>query len=145
LIHIQDIVVGDIVLLKPGKVILCDGVFLSGNNVRCDESSATGESDAIKKLSHQECITLRDRHHTEFDPESSVGDSESTIGLQRNNSSGLDLLGHTDCYVVSGNKVIEGVGSYLVIAIGMKSFNSHIMIGLSLIPPSTRLSDRTGL
>jgi Ca2+-transporting ATPase len=34
----------------PGEVIPCDGVFLSGHNVRCNELSATGESDVIKKL-----------------------------------------------------------------------------------------------
>ena len=56
LIHVHDVVVGDVVLLEPGEVIPCDGVFLSGHNVRCDESSATGESDTIKKLSYQDCI-----------------------------------------------------------------------------------------
>jgi Ca2+-transporting ATPase len=50
LIDVHTVVVGDIVLLEPGDIISCDGVFLSGHNVRCDESCATGESDAIKKL-----------------------------------------------------------------------------------------------
>ena len=94
LVHVHNVVVGDIVLLEPGDVIPCDGVFLSGHNVRCDESSATGESDAIKKLSYQGCIALRDRRLAEFDPDSPVGDGESTSGLQRGNPSGLDLLGH---------------------------------------------------
>ncbi|KAN0105553.1 hypothetical protein V8E52_010904 [Russula decolorans] len=53
LIHVHDAVVGDIVLLEPGKVIPCNRVFLSGHNVRCDESSATGDLDAIKKLPYQ--------------------------------------------------------------------------------------------
>ncbi len=48
-IHVHQVVVGDVVLLEPGEVTPCDGVFLSGHNVQCDESSATGESDAIKK------------------------------------------------------------------------------------------------
>jgi len=34
-----------------------------------------------------------------------------------------------DCFVVSGSKVLEGVGSYVVIAVGTKSFNSRIMMG----------------
>jgi P-type Ca2+ transporter type 2C len=54
LIHIPDIVMGDVVLIKPGDVIPrnpCDRAFLSGHNVRSDESNTTGESDAIKKLS----------------------------------------------------------------------------------------------
>ena len=29
---VQDVVVGDIVLLEPGEVIPCNGVFLSGHN-----------------------------------------------------------------------------------------------------------------
>jgi len=53
LIHVHDVVMGDIVLLEPGKVTPCDGVFLSGYNVQCDESSATGKLDAVKKLPYQ--------------------------------------------------------------------------------------------
>ena len=39
---------GDIAILEPGEVVPCDGIFISGHNVKCDESGATGESDAIK-------------------------------------------------------------------------------------------------
>ena len=120
LIDIHTVVVGNIVLLEPSDIISCDGVFLSGHNIRCDESSATGESDAIKKLSYEECITLRDRHLEEFDPDSPVSDGESTSGLRRNNPSGLDLLGHTDCFIVGGSKFVEGVGSYMVISVERK-------------------------
>jgi len=51
------------------------------------------------------------------------------------NPSGLDLLGYTDCFVqvVSGSEVIEGIGPYLVIAIGPKSFNRRIMMGTSSV------------
>ena len=137
MIDIHSIVVGDVVLFEPGEIIPCDGIFLSGHNVRCDESGATGESDAIKKLSYRECIALRARRLAEFDPDtdSTAGDGESTSGSRRNvNLSGLDLLGHTDCFVVSGSKVIEGIGSYLVIAVGPKSFNGRIMMGASFVP-----------
>jgi Ca2+-transporting ATPase len=50
----------------------------------------------------------------------------------------LDLLRHTDCFVVSGSKVVEGVGSYLVTSVGTKSFNGRIMMGSSFVPPSLR-------
>jgi len=76
LIHVHDVVVGDIVLLEPGEVIPCDGVFLSGHNVRCDESSTTGKSDAIKKLPYQECIALRNKRLAKFKPNSPIGDGE---------------------------------------------------------------------
>ena len=121
-------------LLEPGEVIPCDGVFLSGHNVRCDESSATGESDAVKKLPYQECIALRNKLLAEFGPESPICNGESTRGSPRKKP-GLDLLGHTDCFVVSGSKVVEGIGTYLVISVGPKSFKGRIMMGSSLSPP----------
>ena len=62
---LQQVVVGDIALLEPGEVVPCDGIFLSGHNVKCDESGATGESDAIRKLPYADCIALRDKHFEE--------------------------------------------------------------------------------
>jgi Ca2+-transporting ATPase len=58
-------------------------VFLSGHNLRCDESSATGESDAIKKLPYRERIALRNKMPAEFEPDSPIGDGESTSGSPR--------------------------------------------------------------
>ncbi|KAL6364725.1 hypothetical protein LRP88_00697 [Fusarium phalaenopsidis] len=49
-ISIHDVLVGDVMLLEPGDVIPVDGVFIGGHNLSCDESSATGESDLIKKV-----------------------------------------------------------------------------------------------
>ncbi|KAJ7494644.1 Ca-transporting ATPase [Mycena galericulata] len=101
-VDIKQVVVGDIALLEPGEIVPCDGVFLDGHNVKCDESGATGESDAIKKLSYEECMALRNS----------------------------DAGAHTDCFVVSGSKVLEGVGRYVVVAVGTKSFNGRIMMAL---------------
>lgn len=92
---------GDIALLEPGEIIPCDGIFLSGHNVKCDESGATGESDAINKVSYSELLGLMNDH---------------------------DVV-HTDCFVISGSKVLEGVGKYVVVAVGTKSFNGRIMMG----------------
>jgi Ca2+-transporting ATPase len=96
--------------LEPGEIVPCDGVFLSGHNVKCDESGATGESDAIKKVSYEELVQL--------------------------GSEGA----HADCFMVSGSKVLEGVGRYVVVAVGTKSFNGRIMMGpLKLFIPPTDL------
>lgn len=43
-----------------------------------------------------------------------------------------DEMKHTDCFMVSGAKVLEGYGSYVVIAVGTKSFNGRIMMGTRL-------------
>jgi Ca2+-transporting ATPase len=87
----------------------CDGIFLSGHGVKCDESGATGESDAIKKVSYEE---VRERYRKALSEKSDPN------------------AGHTDCFIISGSKVLEGVGSYVVVAVGQKSFNGRIMMAL---------------
>jgi magnesium-transporting ATPase (P-type) len=56
------------------------------------ESGATGKSDAIKKLSFEERLEV----------------------LMKEDGA----LVHTDCSVVSGSKVVEGAGKYVVVGVG---------------------------
>lgn len=49
MISVYDIMVGDVLHLEAGDLIPVDGIFIQGYNLKCDESSATGESDALKK------------------------------------------------------------------------------------------------
>lgn len=114
-ISVYDILVGDIAILEPGEIVPVDGVFLRGHGVRCDESGATGESDAIKKVSYEECLAERD------------GKEESEKGFKN------------DCFLVSGGKVLEGVGEYVVIAIGPNSFNGRTLMALQGDAPPTPL------
>lgn len=107
-IDVHEVVVGDVALLEPGEIVPCDGVFLGGHNVRCDESGATGESDAIRKVDYDEAMRVHGEH----------GDEEHGPGHAG-----------ADCFVVSGAKVLEGYGSYAVIAVGPRSFNGRIMMG----------------
>ena len=116
-IDIKEVVVGDVALVEPGEIVPCDGIFLSGHNVKCDESGATGESDAIKKVSYDDCLKLS--------TEDGAGGGDK----------------HTDCFLISGSKVLEGYGSYVVIAVGTRSFNGRIMMGKRYIqPPHTCLA-----
>lgn len=109
-IDIKEVLVGDIALVEPGEILPCDGIFLSGHNVKCDESGATGESDAIKKVPYHEVMQL-------FKEATAEGKDPHML--------------HTDCFMVSGSKVLEGVGKYVVVAVGPKSFNGRIMMGQS--------------
>ena len=109
-IDVHEVVVGDIALVEPGESVPCDGVFLSGHNVKCDESGATGESDAIKKVSYEDCLK----------------------GAAEEGAGGGNTLKHTDCFLISGSKVLEGYGSYVVIAVGTRYFNGRIMMGQCL-------------
>jgi Ca2+-transporting ATPase len=48
-ISVLDLVVGDVMLLRPGEVLPCDGLYLTGFGLRCDESAATGEAYLVPK------------------------------------------------------------------------------------------------
>ncbi|GAA6028517.1 hypothetical protein JCM8097_007260 [Rhodosporidiobolus ruineniae] len=98
LMSVYDILVGDVLYIEPGEIIPVDGIYLSGHNVRCDESGATGESDAVRKASYEELAN--------------------------------DPHGKTDCFLISGSKVIEGVGRYVVTSVGRNSFHGKIMMSL---------------
>ncbi|GAB1191964.1 hypothetical protein APSETT444_001148 [Aspergillus pseudonomiae] len=54
MVHISDITVGDVLHIEPGDSPPADGVIISGHGIKCDESSATGESDHMDKASGHE-------------------------------------------------------------------------------------------
>lgn len=54
MISVFDITVGDVHYLEPGDSVPADGILISGHGIKCDESSATGESDAMKKTNGHE-------------------------------------------------------------------------------------------
>lgn len=53
----QDLVVGDILLLKQGDSVLADGRLLESVNLYIDESSLTGETCPVGKICHVVDIT----------------------------------------------------------------------------------------
>ena len=123
--------------LNPAWIFLasCDGVFLSGHNERRDESSATGESDAIKKLPYQECIALKNKRLAEFDPDSPIGDGESTSGSPRKNPSGLEMTRYEPTPSTTLLPLTTKQSVWPSKSFGPKSINSRIMMGSSLSPP----------
>jgi Ca2+-transporting ATPase len=104
MISIHDILAGDVVHMEPGDLIPADGIFISGHNVKCDESSATGESDALKKTSGERVFQLLQEGHTN--------------------------MKELDPFIVSGSKVLEGVGSYLVTSVGVNSSYGKILMAM---------------
>lgn len=102
-ISVYDVLVGDIMILEQGDVIPVDGIFISGHNVSCDESSATGESDLLKKTPSIEVFRAQEAH-------------EDTRKM--------------DPFILSGAKVSEGVGTFLVTATGVHSTYGKTMMSL---------------
>ncbi|KAE8336893.1 hypothetical protein BDV24DRAFT_141011 [Aspergillus arachidicola] len=117
-VPIFDLVVGDIVHVEPGDVIPADGVLIQGYHIRCDEASATGESDLLRKNSGDEVIDA----------------------IRRNNDTQS-----LDPFMISGSSVAEGVGSYLVIATGTNSSYGKILLTLNDDPGFTPLQTRLNI
>ncbi|EOA87048.1 plasma membrane calcium [Exserohilum turcicum] len=102
-VSVYDIFVGDVVNLEPGDMIPVDGILIQGHGIKCDESSATGESDLLKKISGDEAFKAIERH---------------------------DNLKKVDPFILSGAKVSEGVGTFLVTATGVHSSYGKTMMSL---------------
>jgi Ca2+-transporting ATPase len=119
-ISIHDVLVGDVMLLEPGDVIPVDGVFIEGHNLSCDESSATGESDLIKKVPAEQVLHA----------------------LLHEQAPQLKKL---DPFIISGAKVLDGVGTFLVTAVGEQSSHGKTMMSLRDDPGLTPLQAKLNL
>ena len=102
-VSVYDVFPGDIMILEQGDVLPVDGIFIEGHNVSCDESSATGESDLIKKV------------------------PAATVFKALENGQDIRRM---DPFIISGAKVSEGVGSFLVTAVGVHSSFGKTMMSL---------------
>lgn len=113
MLSVHEVLVGDVLQLEPGDLIPADGVFINGHNVKCDESSATGESDQIKKTGGEAVLRL----------------------LESGHQNQADM----DPFIISGSKVLEGVGTYLVTSVGVYSSHGKIMMAMRQDTQSTPL------
>ncbi|KAL9114998.1 MAG: hypothetical protein Q9227_001242 [Pyrenula ochraceoflavens] len=116
-ISVHDITAGDVLHLEPGDAVPADGIFISGHGVKCDESSATGESDQMKKTGGQE------------------------VWQQLVDGTASHKL---DPFIISGSKVLEGVGTYLVTAVGTNSSYGKILMSLQTEDEDTPLQVKLG-
>lgn len=98
-----DIMVGDVMCLEPGDIIPADGILIDGQGVKCDESSVTGESDLLRKTPGDKI----------YRPVEQNGD-----------------LKKMDPFIMSGSKVEEGTGTFLVTATGVHSTYGRTMMSL---------------
>ncbi|PKK68030.1 PMCA-type calcium-translocating P-type ATPase [Rhizophagus irregularis] len=115
LLSVHDVLVGDVLNLEPGDVISVDGVLIAGHNLRCDESAASGESDAVRKMKYEDCLKELEK------------ESESL---------------KVDPFIISGSKVLEGVGTYIVTGVGVNSFFGKIMMSLRSEAEDTPLQEK---
>ncbi|KAL2812735.1 hypothetical protein BJX63DRAFT_395974 [Aspergillus granulosus] len=103
-ISVHDVLVGDVLHLEPGDLVPVDGIYIDGHNVKCDESSATGESDQLKKTGAEQVLRL----------------------LEQGHSKAQDM----DPFIISGSKVLEGFGTCLVTSVGVNSSYGKILMAM---------------
>ncbi|KAK1714914.1 calcium-translocating P-type ATPase [Colletotrichum acutatum] len=104
MINVNEILVGEVLHLEPGDMVPADGILIEGHEVKCDESSATGESDVLKKTAGDQVMKLLDSKHNNHD----------------------DL----DPFIISGSKVLEGMGTYVCTSVGVHSSFGKIMMSV---------------
>lgn len=114
-LSVHDILVGDVMHLEPGDMIPVDGIFISGYNVKCDESSATGESDLLRKHPSDEVYAAIEAHQS---------------------------ISKLDPFIISGGKVTEGIGTFLVTAVGVNSSYGRTMMSLREDAQTTPLQSK---
>ncbi|KAL2869448.1 putative calcium transporting ATPase (Pmc1) [Aspergillus lucknowensis] len=116
-LHIADLTVGDVVHLEPGDSAPADGVVITNHEIKCDESTATGESDQVEKTSGYKAW-----EHI------------------KGGSPGNEL----DPFIISGSKVLEGLGTCLVTSVGPHSTYGRIMAALGTDTDPTPLQVKLG-
>ncbi|KAH8659076.1 calcium transporting P-type ATPase-like protein [Tricladium varicosporioides] len=114
-ISVYDVLVGDVMHLEPGDMVPVDGILIDGHSLKCDESSATGESDLLKKQTGAEVFKI----------------------IQ----AGGDVR-KLDPFILSGSKVAEGVGTFLVTAVGVHSTFGKTMMALREETEATPLQQK---
>ncbi|RYN70772.1 Calcium-transporting ATPase 2 [Alternaria alternata] len=117
MISIYDVLAGDIIHMEPGDIIPVDGIFVDGSDVKCDESSATGESDAMRKT-----------------PGAVVMKALESGQPAKN----------LDPFVISGAKVLEGVGTFMATSVGEHSSFGQIMMSVRVEIEATPLQEKLG-
>lgn len=113
LISVFDLLVGDLINLQTGDVVPADCVLVEGK-CEVDESSVTGESDAIKMV-----------------PLAIAWKSYAN-----------DVEEEPSCLLISGSKLLSGLGKAVVTAVGENSRYGKTMMSLDGEPESTPLQER---
>ncbi|PNH38690.1 hypothetical protein VD0004_g8145 [Verticillium dahliae] len=117
-ISVYDILVGDVVHLEPGDLVPVDGLLIEGFNVKCDESQATGESDIIKKKAAADVFAAIENHED---------------------------VKKMDPFILSGARVMEGVGTFMVTSTGVNSTYGQTLMALNEDPEVTPLQSKLNI
>jgi Ca2+-transporting ATPase len=121
-ISVFDIMVGDVMHLFTGDIVPVDGIYIQGHGVKCDESSATGESDLLRKVAADKVFGILDDMHS--------------------NKTDHPEIEKLDPFIISGSKVNEGTGTFIVTAVGINSSYGRTTMALRTETEDTPLQKK---
>lgn len=123
MISIYDLMVGDIVNLQTGDVVPADAILIDGE-VEADESALNGESDSIVKRPAAEALELYESY------------------LPTTEDIGSRSIKLKDPFLISGAKIMSGLGNAVVTAVGPNSIHGRTMLSLNTAAESTPMQER---
>ncbi len=109
-IHMDDLVVGDVVRIETGKTIPADAILIDGQDIQIDESALTGESDKLRKLVFPACLKEWQ------DLQAKCGEEIPKTAIPS-----PFLLAGTKVSCATTPQIIKGTGTYLLIVVGNES------------------------
>jgi magnesium-transporting ATPase (P-type) len=104
MVHIGDIVVGDLVQIKAGMDVPVDGLIVKSSGVLANESAMTGESDELKKESISLCM---EKYQEKINQVIGPHDVPSPV-------------------LLSGTQISTGEGWFLALVVGKHSCDGKI-------------------
>ena len=124
-LSVFDLMVGDVMHLSTGDLIPVDGIFIEGHGVKCDESSATGESDLLKKVAADEVFAALQE-----------------MDREKKDNPAIEKM---DPFIISGSKVQEGTGTFVVTAVGVNSSYGRTAMALRTEQEDTPLQRKLNI
>ncbi len=123
-LHVDNLVVGDVVRLETGKTLYADAVLIEGHDIEMDESAVTGESRRLTKKPLAEC----------------VAELEKQKQLQTEG----EIPSHAvpSPVLLSGTKIFKGTGKYMIIVVGKLSWVGQIKATLVEKDTTTPLQNK---
>lgn len=120
-----ELLVGDIVTIAEGMDVPADGLVLDASEVKTDESALTGETEPIEKNSMSECLLRRNELIAEDVNKEKAGNHALPTPI-----------------LLSGSKVLQGEGKFMVIVVGPNSCEGRILSILESEEEATPLQEK---
>ena len=122
-IHYSNLLTGDIVFITEGMEIPCDGLIIEANEIYCDESAMTGETEPMIKKTLPDCIAQRNEYYQIHNGFLFPQEIPSPL-------------------IFSGSKVLQGEGKFVVLVSGPQSCVGRIQEKLEIFVEITPLQQK---